>query len=1280
MTTIKVFRTSPSSELTENDIRQKYDYLKSRRTVDPAVLDDIMKLELERPMHIQLNNMMSIQIKNLLDWTISVFDGDPNISSQVVRNAGDIILDCDTETIGRDRTNKEYVVPRRQTFKVVGLQLSYRRTGGARNIDPWYNNNLQLADQMDILRMGTWGLLFAGGIFTGSLVVPRPFQPSVSVLFRDQPHVSYWQGVAGDINDTIDWHLRNYSTMCETVHRLVDRRYTKPKIHVEVLLNASMKGDKFLSELQRISGIPIPLYDRQNMYTVLQLLDMVQAYQIYSECGINKRVRSMLDTLQSFYRLRGELQQQTRTGMMQLFHHAVWDRISYNVYRRDYDRLPLAQQVDVRKRFDKLHWVYYIKNDPSAVLLRYMRSTLDSYTGKYAELQKLWKDLNEHFNIGTINPKATHPFYLRSPKKPGKAPGKVPGKAPGKARKRGGHVAPETTDDDIEEPYTDEPGDEPDLDNAEESDEDLVIVDPVEIPEVPDVIDPVLEEHVDEHVDGPTLCPHYVDQLQQLMGGIDPQTMSEYIVQRWAEVVPIAYHYYCRICGELLYIDDLEDFNIFGKQQIVTLGSDDRDPLWNRIFNEVQQALHFVQFHKGRNIKALQEYIADILLPQLQIERSKLQKSKTRSAVDVDYLLVITTFTYAIALLARMIMESPDRVTWIPEIQQQMRQRRSRKESFNTTLTICYQLVMRAKESLFGRIKDFSTSIVKTILIPAFTFANRIQTESIESEVEAVDIPHEQFVYLSNWVDYQYLYASLKLLRYPKLKPVDLDTIFGQHVTSVDKFLRSPHWYKHLWSPDITHPERLTYYEACYAEWVEYMQKELWNEWLLPLSPVLNNHWNRWQAVFEPFETKIRRNTILERLPAKYTFSEHGVAPVRRRIYDNEILCPDGQQHDYNLHRCTFVYRSGSVNKRFTLQQLRALPRVERARYKLVDQLCAHCKQSMHQKPRDVPGIAHAVHVSNFFRYYEMRCPQNGWAHEFELDSQGFVGDAACRDCGFRASYLSTTPESYYRKWKAQFESRTTQVVDLTPRLKIYRLPEMPKWRITHGSIMKMSQITTLPYSFWNNVGLTEGLDFDNILNGTFDPQSKASEAAAHGRVLRVSSHVDYIQRTYYSVRNNTRIEMPVSLRTALGNDLQIQGLGARMPDILVDYDRQIQYYSHTQSSFEAANYALHIMCSTLIWINDMKELKKLPHKLFVYMVEYIARAERMVSQLSVAKEKTTDNIVVNLDDEEVDSYLESGEQQDISERQLNDPFSLEDSDIVSANMGDDDDTIPAED
>jgi hypothetical protein len=79
-------------------------------------------------------------------------------------------------------------------------------------------------------------------------------------------------------------------------------------------------------------------------------------------------------------------------------------------------------------------------------------------------------------------------------------------------------------------------------------------------------------------------------------------------------------------------------------------------------------------------------------------------------------------------------------------------------------------------------------------------------------------------------------------------------------------------------------------------------------------------------------------------------------------------------------------------------------------------------------------------------------------------------------------------------------------------------------------------------------------------------------------------------------------------------------------------------------------------------------------------MVEHIVRSERMVSELSVAKAKTTDNIVVNLDDEEVDAYNESGEQQDITERELNDPFSLEEVDIVTANRGDDDDTIPDED
>lgn len=1294
MTTIKVFKVKLDGQLTDAEIRQKYEYFKSKRDVDPHILDNMMKLELTKPLAVQLNENVALQIKNILDWTIPIFDGDPNIKSRVQRD--DVTIQSNHEIIGVDRSFQEYMVPRHQSFKVIGLQLSYRRTGGARHIDPWYSSNLELYDRKDVFRMGSWGFLYPGGVFTGTVVCPRPFEKTPPILLSQEPSSPYWTDIAHEINETISWHLRNYSLCCRLVQQLIHRTYPVSKPTPVPVLNQAVVSDRFAKEIYRITKIAIPPFNRIAMLNIVNQLDVINTYQIYSVRGIEvKTVQHGLHMLESRYNIVRDIQQQSKVASLQLFHKAVYDRIASTVYSTDdYDWLSENKKRDVRKRFQALKWVYYVQDDPVAVLLRKMRDAIENYNGDIQAIKGLWKSLQETFDIGTVNPASTRQFYLKKTRSKVPRPSqKLVSKKKVKASKskRGGKQAPEDDDDsdlvDVQDTEDIEDTDDKDLDepvdseientveNTAQSDDDYVMV------EAATIADAVTEENVDEHIDGPTLCPHYVDHLQQLLAGIDLQPTSEYIVQRWAEKVPIDYRYYCRGCGELLYVDDLGDFNVFGKQQIVTLGNDDRDPLYFRIISETQQALHFIRFYKGRNLKAVQEYIADLLLPEMQAVRTRLQKSKTRSQSESDYIVVIYIFTYVLALFARMIMDSPDRITWAPDVEATIKvHRRGNKEAYHVALSVCYSLVTTAKSSLFSKITDFSRDIITTVLRESFAFANRVQVGDVEQQADAVDIPHAIYMYLSSNTFFDYVYTSYKLLKDPKVRVTDFDKLFGSSYTgTLDRFLQKD-WLKTAYCPDTSKPERLTYYEACYAEFMEYVQKELYKDIAVPLSATLNNHFNKWTAVFEPFEKRMYESDILDRLPPKDTFTQHSTAIAPRRVYMNEVRCPDGGKHDYSLNRCTFVYQTSKGKRKLKLDELRRISRADRSHYKLVDQLCARCGQSIHEKPRDSPEIERAIRRSNFFRYYEVRCPVNGWTHEYDNDKEGFVGDSPCKDCGFKQSYLDTIPESYYNKYSKQFDSKVSTMVDITPNLKLYKPPQLSQWKISLAAVMQMSKETTMPYNFWTNVGLTEHLDFETIINGTNNPQSKLSDQQAVGRTLKLSSYIDFIQRSYYMVKNNTKMVVPIGIKTALGNDLGLPGINARMPDILVDYDSQIEYYALEQTPLETSNYALNSMCSILLWIKRLDGLRKLPQKLFAFMVEHIVRSERMVSELSVAKAKTTDNIVVNLDDEEVDAYNESGEQQDITERELNDPFSLEEVDIVTANRGDDDDTIPDED
>jgi hypothetical protein len=82
-------------------------------------------------------------------------------------------------------------------------------------------------------------------------------------------------------------------------------------------------------------------------------------------------------------------------------------------------------------------------------------------------------------------------------------------------------------------------------------------------------------------------------------------------------------------------------------------------------------------------------------------------------------------------------------------------------------------------------------------------------------------------------------------------------------------------------------------------------------------------------------------------------------------------------------------------------------------------------------------------------------------------------------------------------------------------------------------------------------------------------------------------------------------------------------------------------------------------------------EPKKFMHRLFTYMVQKIMKSEKIYSEIEVQKiivaPKEQIENELELDD---DTYNQMNDMKDTEEREMSDPFSLDDVDIQTSNTG----------
>jgi len=223
------------------------------------------------------------------------------------------------------------------------------------------------------------------------------------------------------------------------------------------------------------------------------------------------------------------------------------------------------------------------------------------------------------------------------------------------------------------------------------------------------------------------LCPHFIDHANKIIasditpsGEVDAYKIRLVISKTWALESKVHYNYFCKICGELILVEDMEFVNIHGTTS-ESYSEVTRDNSWRYIYSETMQMLNLVKSGKKINNKKFARKISDILAPQLEIVKDILQKVKTMSIMDIYGEIQLASVIYIFAIMSHYINTNPKLFSWDVKIKGS-KDKKGKKGKASSPLTIAYALLLTTKDYL---IKNHTAGIrekIRSDLTYAYTW------------------------------------------------------------------------------------------------------------------------------------------------------------------------------------------------------------------------------------------------------------------------------------------------------------------------------------------------------------------------------------------------------------------------------------------------------------------------------------------------------------------------------------------------------------------------------
>lgn len=413
MAEIKVFKTHlPGLTVltTESEKRVKYAAWKLKSEIDGYLWDTWLNMEINpsEPKMVPKSNIMSVQVKNLLKYSLPLFEGNPHVAAKTDK-PGAIWLQYDKDLKALDLSFHEYRIPKDEKFRITGLQLWWRKSGGATApYSELHRNALQITDDAEILASDSWSLFHPDNTLMGTKLTPLPFSSKdTKIIFTPTLKPEELDYLIDEINQSNKWFMKNESLLYEKSHT---------PILIEVLPIKwpliTKSTDPVIKKLQPFVNMLFTNQNRSVLLSDIQQYDLVDLYQRACLMPITSPILQKYIT---------KLEQTQKDSILQMKHRfdsqtltkneTLKNTISYQVAKKEFKNLSGPEKAQVMKLYEKKQTP--TDDSDAQRFIKNMHRAFDSTISDTHDMHKINDDL-KRLTIFESNPK--HPVKFKSGK------------------------------------------------------------------------------------------------------------------------------------------------------------------------------------------------------------------------------------------------------------------------------------------------------------------------------------------------------------------------------------------------------------------------------------------------------------------------------------------------------------------------------------------------------------------------------------------------------------------------------------------------------------------------------------------------------------------------------------------------------------------------------------------------------------------------------------------------------------------------------------------------
>lgn len=708
----------------------------------------------------------------------------------------------------------------------------------------------------------------------------------------------------------------------------------------------------------------------------------------------------------------------------------------------------------------------------------------------------------------------------------------------------------------------------------------------------------------------------------------------------------------CKICGETILQAD--EFDSVDEEREAMMDEELKNFMWS----EMATLIKYLSFGRLVNVPKLITAMRDACYPYIFEIEKQILKSKTNSADEVKAKKRLFITIYAFAYLIH-IMTTNTNVTF-----KNLQLPPDNRKALVVMIKHAVSIILMARNVIIREIPGMTPDTIKNKIIEAYKSISSGGPRTIVSSSDAEDIvvsiiydPVYKYIYEINLID-----SILRKKSHDGRSESDLvsnlNTLLGKSITSSSDIyanIKIPNFAAAEWrvsefdglsgappilnklsayisgylarSFDIFSDRFELYKHSPYADITagDIDDPTAFNVTLSPLYEKYTAKYNN-IALCENILQKFRKvlvSPLYSRTPGSKILQVLSIKTVPLgRLYDAK-----GQKHVFDI----YIYEGG--NSEISGKSITsAIESGDRAGGAVIDRKCSVCgilKSAADDIPeQEIRKSLLNIHIySNFFRFYEKRCPEGGL----------HTTDAVCAKCGLPNTIIDPTNMSpnelkYYKKYKDKYKAERDEFSD-ADTLMLGAPPTIPqphdptidiaaldKWTFNFNIILDLANKLKINPRLISAMGAVEKQEYNDVQSGAYIPPE--TEYKMDTRIYFIDTNIKNLITRYNQVRFFSKlIKPPLELIQLIDNSgisrHKVAELSKKLPDIYNDYDAKLNYIQKTKKPREIVSFVLQIFCELClnIWNNGEKDTERLRQDFVDYFVKKVLREEELLSK-----------------------------------------------------------------